>query len=64
MLEKQAEVEKQFGKGIEDAESEAYIETFMQNIVILIDNSELDQQTTMLSILAKLSTIKYQSFGQ
>ena len=55
-------VETTFTMNIDDNEIEEYIETFMQNAQLLIDN-HFELQSIMLTVLAKLSIIKLHDFG-
>jgi hypothetical protein len=56
------QLEQYFAPGKSDGEMIEMIETFMQNSLLLIDNY-FDMQNIMMTILAKLSVIKYQNFG-
>lgn len=62
VIEKLEMVEQYFAPGKMDAEIEENVETFQQNSVLLIDN-HFELQGIMLSILAKLSIIKFKNFG-
>jgi len=58
VIEKLEMVDQYFAPGKMDAEIEENVETFQQNSVLLIDN-HFELQGIMLSILAKLSIIKF-----
>ena len=62
VIEKLEMVDQYFAPAKKDSEIEENIETFQQNSVLLIDN-HFELQGIMLSILAKLSIIKFQNFG-
>ena len=56
------QVEQYFAPGKTEGEMSELIETFIQNSLLLIDNY-FDMQNIMMTILAKLSVIKFQNFG-
>ena len=62
ILDKLEIVEINFGADMKDIEIEEAIETFMQNAYLLIDN-HFELQSIMLTVLAKLSIVRFHDFG-
>ena len=62
ILDKLEIVEINFATGMEDYQIEEAIETFMQNSYLLLDNHH-ELQSIMLTVLAKLSIVRFHDFG-
>jgi len=62
VIEKVEMVEEHFVVGMEEHEVQEGMETFLQQAQLLVDNN-FELQSIMLSILAKLSIIKFKHFG-
>ena len=62
VLDKLEIVEANFGGSMDNNFIEESIETFMQNAQLLIDN-HFELQNIMLTVLSKLSIIKFHDFG-
>jgi len=62
VLDKLEIVEANFGGSMDNTYIEEAIETFMQNSQLLIDN-HFELQNIMLTVLSKLSIIKFHDFG-
>lgn len=62
IIEKAHMLESHFAPDTTDDECIDMIETFMQNSMLLIDNYK-DMQNIIMTILAKMSVIRFQNFG-
>lgn len=62
VVEKLEIAEANFSAGMDETYIDENIETFMQNSQLLIDN-HFELQSIMLTVLAKLSIIKFHDFG-
>jgi len=54
---------RMLGRDVTEDMYQTVIETFLQNTQILIDNSNEGSQQSMLAILSKLSTIRWENLG-
>lgn len=56
-------MEKDFTVGLSKEEEMPYIQQFLQDIEVLLQSTEREQQSTLISILIQLSMIKFKNFG-